>query len=123
MASHDDGGGGGAASGRRAPARLARLADQLAPGASAPRGRGPQGARVGARAGVGAGEESRPGPLLEGEVAVITGAGRGIGAAAARLFAKHGARVVVSDLDGDLASAVARSIQEAGGRLWLWGVT
>ena len=115
MASHEGGGGGGAVSGRRAPARLARLADQLAPGANAPSGGGARGAWAGAGAGEGAGDESRPGPLLAGEVAVITGAGRGIGAAAARLFAKHGARVVVSDLDGDLASEVARSIQEAGG--------
>ena len=39
-------------------------------------------------------------PLLEGQVAIVTGAGQGIGAATARLFGAHGARVVVSDLDG-----------------------
>jgi 3-oxoacyl-[acyl-carrier protein] reductase len=37
--------------------------------------------------------------LLEGQVAIITGSGQGIGAATARLFAKEGAKVVVSDLD------------------------
>lgn len=37
--------------------------------------------------------------LLAGQVAIITGAGQGIGAAAALLFAKEGAKVVVSDID------------------------
>ncbi len=41
---------------------------------------------------------------------VITGAGRGMGAEAARRFAKEGARVVVSDLDAQAAAAVASSI-------------
>ena len=45
-----------------------------------------------------------PGPLLADRVAVITGAGGGIGAAAARLFARHGARVVVADISAELAS-------------------
>ncbi|WP_267891791.1 SDR family NAD(P)-dependent oxidoreductase, partial [Streptomyces scabiei] len=38
---------------------------------------------------------------------VVTGAGGGIGAALARRFAAEGARVVVNDLDGDRAKAVA----------------
>ncbi|HRK34216.1 MAG TPA: SDR family NAD(P)-dependent oxidoreductase, partial [Candidatus Hydrogenedentes bacterium] len=34
--------------------------------------------------------------MLENQTAIITGAGRGIGAATARLFAEHGAKVIVS---------------------------
>ena len=55
-------------------------------------------------------------PLLEGQVAIITGGGRGIGAAAARSFAKEGACVVVSDLDREPAEQVAAEIVQAGGR-------
>jgi 3-oxoacyl-[acyl-carrier protein] reductase len=44
---------------------------------------------------------------------VITGAGRGMGAEAARRFAKEGARVVVSDLDAQAAAGVAKSIGAA----------
>jgi hypothetical protein len=41
-----------------------------------------------------------PQGLLAGQVAIVTGSGRGIGAETARLFAKEGAKVVVSDVDG-----------------------
>jgi 3-oxoacyl-[acyl-carrier protein] reductase len=51
---------------------------------------------------------------IGGQVAVVSGAGRGIGAATARLLAAEGARVVVWDRDEEPASAVAREI-EAGG--------
>lgn len=59
--------------------------------------------------------------LLEGKVALITGAGRGLGAAYARLLAKEGAAVVINDIgknaDGSLsAEAVAAEIRDAGGR-------
>jgi len=59
--------------------------------------------------------------LLEGKVAIITGAGRGLGAAHARLLAKEGAAVVVNDLGRDeagkfTAELVVASIREAGGR-------
>lgn len=53
--------------------------------------------------------------LLEDHVAVVSGAGRGIGAATARLFAQEGAKVVVNDLDEDHAIETAAAIQSAGG--------
>ncbi|RMG84031.1 MAG: SDR family oxidoreductase [Chloroflexi bacterium] len=53
--------------------------------------------------------------LLDNQVAIITGSGRGIGAAAARLFAQHGARVVVTDIDEAPAKATAEAIHQAGG--------
>jgi meso-butanediol dehydrogenase/(S,S)-butanediol dehydrogenase/diacetyl reductase len=53
--------------------------------------------------------------VLEGKRAAVTGAGQGIGAATARALATHGARVLVSDLRGDLAETVARAICASGG--------
>jgi 3-oxoacyl-[acyl-carrier protein] reductase len=53
--------------------------------------------------------------MFANQVAVITGAGRGIGAAAAELFAWHGAKVVVNDLNQEPADAVVEVIQAAGG--------
>ena len=47
---------------------------------------------------------------LDGKVAVITGSGRGIGEAAARKLAANGARIVVSDIDGDVAQKVASEV-------------
>ncbi len=47
---------------------------------------------------------------LTGKTAVVTGAGSGIGAASARLLARHGAKVHVADINGDAAAAVAREI-------------
>jgi len=54
--------------------------------------------------------------LLDGKVAILTGSGRGIGAAAARLFAEQGAAVVVSDLDPAPAEETAAAVQGAGGQ-------
>ena len=54
--------------------------------------------------------------LLDGRVAIITGAGRGIGASAAKLFASQGASVVVSDLDEGPANEVVDAIKKGGGK-------
>ena len=52
---------------------------------------------------------------FENQVVIITGSGRGIGAAAAKQFAAQGAKVVVNDLNEEPARKVARAIREAGG--------
>ena len=63
--------------------------------------------------------------LLDGKVAIITGAGGGLGRAHALLFAKEGAAVVVNDLGGardgaggghSMADQVVKEIQAAGGQ-------
>jgi len=56
-----------------------------------------------------------PGQRLRDRVVLVTGGARGIGEASARLFAEHGARVVVADLDADGAARVAGGIRDAGG--------
>lgn len=53
--------------------------------------------------------------LLQDKVAIITGSGRGIGAAAAALFAEHGAKVVVTDIDPAPAEETTKKIRDAGG--------
>lgn len=52
---------------------------------------------------------------LDGRVAFLTGAGRGIGAATAHLLASRGAMVVVTDLDLEPAEQTADQIRSAGG--------
>jgi 3-oxoacyl-[acyl-carrier protein] reductase len=53
---------------------------------------------------------------LDGRVAVITGAGRGIGRATAVRFAEEGAAVVVNDVDGEPANETVEAITGSGGR-------
>ena len=53
---------------------------------------------------------------LDGEVAMITGAGNGIGRIAALTLAEAGAVVAVTDIDGEAATRVVSEIREAGGR-------
>jgi NAD(P)-dependent dehydrogenase (short-subunit alcohol dehydrogenase family) len=65
------------------------------------------------RTGLGADEDITPG--LAASAIVVTGAGRGIGAAAARYMARLGARVIVNDRDPGVAEAVAESIAADGG--------
>jgi 3-oxoacyl-[acyl-carrier protein] reductase len=48
---------------------------------------------------------------LEGKVAVITGAGRGIGRATAVRFAQEGAGIVVNDVDPDPAEETAQLVK------------
>jgi NAD(P)-dependent dehydrogenase (short-subunit alcohol dehydrogenase family) len=52
--------------------------------------------------------------LLEGKLALVTGAGRGLGAAIAEGLAQHGARVLIVDIDGNNAAQTAAKLREAG---------
>jgi NAD(P)-dependent dehydrogenase (short-subunit alcohol dehydrogenase family)/glyoxylase-like metal-dependent hydrolase (beta-lactamase superfamily II) len=57
---------------------------------------------------------SRPTRRLEGRVAIVTGAGRGIGAAIATRMAEAGARVIVAELDPASGEATAARLRQAG---------
>ena len=59
---------------------------------------------------------------LDGKVAVITGAGSGIGRVAATIFANEGARVVVADVVADQAESAAVEIEAAGGEATAFSV-
>ena len=53
---------------------------------------------------------------LQDKVALITGAGRGIGRAAAELFAREGASVVIAEINEELGRCAEQSIRAQGGR-------
>jgi NAD(P)-dependent dehydrogenase (short-subunit alcohol dehydrogenase family) len=58
---------------------------------------------------------SSNGGRLAGKVAFITGAGSGIARAAARIFAREGARVVIAEIKDDLGQASEEAVKAAGG--------
>src|SRR5207244_1034320 len=58
----------------------------------------------------------RMGTRLKGKVALITGAGMGMGRESALLFAEEGARVIVADIDGKAAAETVALVGKAGGK-------
>lgn len=63
-------------------------------------------------------ERAPPGPetfpVMKGKVAIVTGAAMGMGEATARLFARAGAKVVLTDFNAEVGEKVAQSILDAG---------
>jgi 3-oxoacyl-[acyl-carrier protein] reductase len=49
--------------------------------------------------------------ILDDKVAIVTGSARGIGRATAELLSEHGAKVLINDLDGDVAEQTSREIE------------
>jgi 3-oxoacyl-[acyl-carrier protein] reductase len=57
---------------------------------------------------------------VRGSVVLVTGAGSGMGAATACVFAAEGANVAVTDINGDAAERVAAQIRDSGGEAQAW---
>jgi NAD(P)-dependent dehydrogenase (short-subunit alcohol dehydrogenase family) len=56
----------------------------------------------------------QPGRRLVGKVAIVTGGASGIGAETARVFAQHGAKVLLTDTNADLGERTAKEISASG---------
>ena len=52
--------------------------------------------------------------MLKDKVILVTGGGSGIGEASAHVFAAHGAKLLITDVDGNAATAVAKALAEKG---------
>ncbi|WP_114240819.1 SDR family oxidoreductase [Dyella sp. C9] len=59
-------------------------------------------------------------PRAAGKCAVVTGAAGGLGAASARMLARHGAKVFITDIHGDAVAAVAEEINREHGATVAW---
>ena len=57
----------------------------------------------------------QPGKRLVGKVAIVTGGASGIGAETTRMFAQHGAKVLLTDSNSALGKSVSNEISESGG--------
>lgn len=54
--------------------------------------------------------------LLDGKVCIVTGAGSGVGRAAATLFAEHGASIVAGDVRDEWSAETVRLVEDVGGK-------